>query len=158
MDVIFSPTSGRRDWSSWDVTDVREGRAIFSDYAERFCQAFTAKVYFVLNYNVVMTAHVLIKTNFDVLPKKMYAYLQQKVSEKHRQCCVLMVTSEMELFSFLNHGLTDIRKRKTATASSAATPSNSAKPKAFPATGQRLCVCSCSVYILYHMCFITECR
>ena len=63
------PPAGRRHWGSWDVTDVREGKAIYSDYTERFCQTFPAEVCFVLNYYVVMKALIVIKTIVDVLPK-----------------------------------------------------------------------------------------
>ena len=145
MHVICSHTSGRRLRGTWDVTDVREGKEIDSDYTERFFQALHAEVCFVLKYDVVMKALI------DVLPKWMRAYLhkvQQQVSDRHRQCCVLMVTSVMELlFSFCTHCPTDVRKRKTATASPAASTKNSAKPKAIPATGQELCMCSCNVYV-----------
>ena len=65
--VICSPTSGRRHWGTWKVTDVREGKAIYSGYILRFWQAFPAEVCFVFNYDV-LKALVVIKTIFDVLP------------------------------------------------------------------------------------------
>ena len=107
MHVICSPTSGRRHWGTWDVTDVREGKEIYSDYTERFFQAFPAEVCFVLNYDVVMKALI------DVFPKWMRAYLhkvQQQVSDAHRQCRVLIVTSVMELlflFELMVHQMSE---------------------------------------------------
>ena len=54
---------------TWNVTHVRAGKAIYSDYPERFWQAFPAEVHFVFNYDVVMKALIVIKPIFDVLPK-----------------------------------------------------------------------------------------
>ena len=61
-------TSGRRRWS-WDTTNVREGKAIYLGYTERFWQAFPAEVCFVFNYDVLMKVLIVIKTIFDVPPK-----------------------------------------------------------------------------------------
>ena len=69
MHVTCSPTSGQSPWEFWNVTHVREGNKIYSGYAERFCQAFPAEVRFVLHYNVVMKALIVIETIFDALPK-----------------------------------------------------------------------------------------
>ena len=64
MHVICSLASGRRPQDSWDVTDVREGEKIYSDYAIRFCQAFPTEVCFAFNDHVVMKALIVIKTIF----------------------------------------------------------------------------------------------
>ena len=69
MHVMYSSTSGRRHWGSWDVADVREDKTIYSGYTERFWKAFPAEVHFVLNFDVLMKAIIVIKTMFDVLSK-----------------------------------------------------------------------------------------
>ena len=97
---LLNHTSAQGLLGTWDVTDVREGKEIYSGYAERFCQAFPAEVCFVLNYDVVMKALIVIEAIFDAHPQKMGAYLhevQQQVSDRQRQFCVLMVTLVMEL-------------------------------------------------------------
>ena len=69
MHVVCSPTSERRNWDTWEVTDVREDKAIYSHYTARFCQAFPAEVHFVLNYDIQLKAFIVVKTIFDVLSK-----------------------------------------------------------------------------------------
>ena len=69
MHVLCSPTSGRSHWGTWEVTDVREGNAVYPGYTERLCEAFPAEVCFVFNYDVVLKALIVIEIIFGVHPK-----------------------------------------------------------------------------------------
>ena len=106
--VICSSTSVLNTKGSWEVTDVREDRKIYSGYAERFRQTIVAQVCGVFDHAARGKKLVVIKLIFGVL-KSMCEHLRkvhQQVSDKDRQYGVTYCTFQPEALLLLDYQTT----------------------------------------------------
>ena len=93
MYVIFSPTPELNPKGFWEVTDVRQGKEIYSGYAERFYQTFVAQVCVVINHDILIKYIFVVNVICFILLEQMHVDMQQQVSNRDRQCCIVKVTS-----------------------------------------------------------------
>ena len=103
--VICSSTSALNTKGSWEVTDVRQDRKIYSGYAERFRQTIVAQVCGVFDHGTQSKKIVVIKLIFGVL-KNMCEHLRnvhQQVSDKDRQYGITYCTFQPEALLLLDH-------------------------------------------------------